>query len=236
VNTGGKDYGDSFIKITPSGVVTDYFTPDVESGLDQSNLDLGSGGVLLLPNQSGPYPHEIISAGKNSTVYVVNRDNMGHYSTSSNAVIQSLAGIFYNYGDLNYEGGNFSSPVYFNGSVYFAPNNNSLWAFQLTNGLLSTTPTSQSAASCAVRGGTMGVSANGNSNGILWSLQSAGTLTPGILHAYSAANLTNEFYNSNMAGTRDSLDIWLKFTAPVIANGKVFITSMGQLTVYGLLP
>jgi hypothetical protein len=235
-NTGGKDYGDSFIKITPSGAVADYFTPDVENGLDQSNLDLGSGGVLLLPDQSGTHPHEMVSAGKNSTVYLLNRDNMGHYAASSNAIIQSITSIFYNYGDLGYEGGNFSSPVYFNGTVYFAPNNNNIWAFQLTNGLLSTSPTSLSPGSYAVRGGTMAISANGNSNGILWSLQSAGTLTPGLLHAYSTVNLTNEFYNSNIAGTRDTLDIWLKFTAPVIANGKVFVTSMSQLTVYGLLP
>jgi hypothetical protein len=231
----GKDYGDCFLKMTPSGVVTDYFSPNVETGLDASNEDLGSGGVLLLPDQSGAHQHEMVSAGKNATVYLVDRDNMGHYNASSNAIVQTLPNIFV-MSENGYEGGNFSSPVYFNGSVYFAPINDYLFAFQLSNGLLSTNPTSLSSVTYSVRGGTMAASANGSTNGILWALQSAGTLTPGVLHAYNPANLTNEFYNSNLAGTRDALDIWLKFTVPVVANGKVFISSMSQLTVYGLLP
>ena len=82
----------------------------------------------------------------------------------------------------------------------------------------------------------MAVSPNGTANGILWALQSTGTLTPGVLHAYNPANVTNEYYNSTQAGTRDTLDIWWKFSVPLVANGKVFISSMSQLTVYGLLP
>lgn len=82
----------------------------------------------------------------------------------------------------------------------------------------------------------MAVSANGNSSGILWALQSRGAVSPGVVYAYDATNLTNELYNSSQAGTRDTLDIWLKFTMPLVANGKVFISSASQLTVYGLLP
>lgn len=109
-------------------------------------------------------------------------------------------------------------------------------SFALTNGLFSTSPTSQSAELYEQRGATMAISANGNTNGILWTLQSYGTTVPGTLHAYDATNLGDELYNSDQAGSRDTLDIWWKFTTPVVANGKVFVTSVSQLTAYGLLP
>ena len=82
----------------------------------------------------------------------------------------------------------------------------------------------------------MAISANGTTNGILWTLQSTGSSSPGILHAYDATNLANELYNSNQAGSRDTLDTWLKFSLPLVANGKVFVAGVSQLTVYGLLP
>jgi hypothetical protein len=233
-NTGGQDYGDCFVKINPSGTVQDYFSPSVQTTLDASNFDLGSGGVLLLPDQPGTYPHEMVSAGKNGTVYLVNRDNMGHYNSGHDTDIQSLVNVFTN--NLGQEGGNFGSPVYFNENVYFAPVQGTVQVFTLTNGLFSTKPTSRSSQIYAERGGTLAISASGNSNGILWALQSNGTTVPGTLHAYNATNLVNELYNSDQAGTRDTLDIWWKFTTPVVANGKVFVTSVGQLTAYGLLP
>lgn len=233
-NTGGNDYGDSFLKLSSSGTVQDYFAPSVQSALDVNNLDLGAGGVLLLPDQSGAHPHEMVSAGKNGTIYLVDRDHMGGFNSSTDQIVQELVNIFQN--NLGIEGGNFSSPVYWNGWIYFAPVQSTVQAFKLTNGLLSTTPTSHSSQTYNGRGGTMSISANGSSNGILWTLQTGGLGVPGILHAYDATNLSNELYNSNQAGTRDALDEWNKFTVPVVANGKVFVTSNSQLTVYGLLP
>ena len=116
-------------------------------------------------------------------------------------------------------------------------------AFTLTNGLLSTSPTSESSvifngktSTFSARGGETAISANGNTNGILWALQSTGDSTPGYLHAYDPANLANEYWNSNQAGTRDQLDPWLKFTVPLVANGRVYVVSQGRLTAYGLLP
>jgi outer membrane protein assembly factor BamB len=176
----------------------------------------------------------MVSAGKNGTVYLVNRDNMGHYNASTDQIIQELVNIFPN--NLGIEGGNFGSPAYFNGRIYFGPVAGAVQAFSLTNGLLSTEPTSQSSEVYPQRGGTMAISASGNTNGILWALQSNGTTAPGTLHAYDATNLGNELYNSDQAGSRDTLDIWWKFTTPVVANGKVYVTSVSQLTVYGLLP
>jgi fibronectin type 3 domain-containing protein len=233
-NTGGNDYGDSFMKLSTTGTVQDYFSPSVQTTLEANNLDLGSGGVLLLPNQPGQFPHEMLSAGKNGTLYLVNRDNMGGFHQSSDQIIQELSGIFPN--NLGIEGGNFSSPVYWNGHVYFAPVGGPAQVFSLTNGLLSTSPTSKSSETYNGRGGTMQISANGSTNGILWTLQTAGAGQPGVLHAYDATNLSNELYNSSQAGTRDQLDEWDKFTIPVVANGKVFVETDDSLTVYGPLP
>jgi len=116
-------------------------------------------------------------------------------------------------------------------------------AFSLTNGLLSTSPTSQSSAifngktsTFSARGGETAISANGNSNGILWALQSNGDSLPGTLHAYDPSNLATEYWNSDQSGTRDQLDPWLKFTLPLVANGHVYVVSQGRLTAFGLLP
>ena len=239
VNTGGIDYGDSIMKLSTSGSVVDYFTPYNQSNLSANNLDLGSAGPVLLVDQTGgPYPHLLVSAGKGGTIYVINRDNMGHYNANEDQVVQELVGALPN-GDA--EVGNFSAPVYFNGYVYFAAVNDSLKAFQLTNGQLSTGPTSQSAAVYPLRGGAFAVSANGNTNGILWAIQTNGASAdnpnaPGVLYAYDATNLADELYDSTESGSRDTMDLAAKFSIPLVANGKVFVGSQSKLTAYGLLP
>ena len=220
-NTGDNDYGDSYVKLSTGGTVQDYFTPSNQATLDSEDLDPTSGGVLLLPDQTGAHPHEMISAGKDGTVYVVDRDNIGHFNSGANKVVQSLVNIFPNTQPDPTSGGNFSSPVYWNGSVYFAPVGGTAQAFKLANGLLSTSPTSQTPQVYGGRGGTMSISANGTSNGILWTLQTGGIGAAGILHAYDATNLSNELYNSNQVASRDALGEWDKFTAPVVANGEV---------------
>ena len=155
--------------------------------------------------------------------------------------MQSLINVFPTGG--SYNTGNYSAPVYFNGSVYFAPVNSQLMQFTMTNGLMSTSPTSKSpetyngkTSTFSARGGEIAASGNGNSNGILWGLQSNGDSTPGTLHAYDPSNLAHEYYTSDQAGTRDQLDPWLKFTIPLVANGRVYVVSSGQLTAFGLLP
>jgi hypothetical protein len=240
-NSGGTDYGDSFIKLSPAGAVLDYFTPKVQAGLYASNLDLGAGGVLLLPDQSGLHPHEVVSASKNATIYLVDRDNMGHYHSNSDQIVQSLVNIFPS--DPINDSGNFGSPVYFNGSIYFCAVSDHIRAFQLSNGLLSTSPTSLSAASFSYPGAMLAASGNGNANGILWAVQRNGLSTPCTLHAYDAGNLTNELYNSDQDGSRDSAGADAKWAIPLVVNGKVYVATqneldvtMNQLTIYGLLP
>jgi hypothetical protein len=228
----GVDYGDSFEKISSSGTVLDYFTPLDQATLATQDLDLGAGGVLLLPDQAGAHPHLAVAAGKDGAIYLVDRENMGHYNPSSNQNLQSLVDIFPN---GTPQPGNFSFPVYFNGYVYFSPISDAIKAFQLTNGFLTTAPTSQSPEVYGYPGGALALSANGDANGILWAVQSSST-SVGVLRAYDATNLPNELYNSNESGSRDTLDLAAKFSTPVIANGKVFIASYSQLTAFGLLP
>jgi len=233
-NTGGVNYGDSFIKLSPSGAVLDSFTPYDEATMSEQDKDLGSAGALLLPDQSGTHPHLMLSAGKTGTVYLIDRDNMGHHNPNNDGqIVQSLIGIFPSGGITN---GNFISPVYFNGSVYFSPIADTLKAFQLSNGLLPTAPTSESVVSYPYPGGPLAISANGNTGGVLWAVQRNGASSPGVLRAYDANDLDTELYNSNQAGARDTLPVGTKFSAPLVANGKVFVSSTGQLTVFGPLP
>jgi hypothetical protein len=233
-DSGGVDYGDSFVKLSPAGVVVDYFTPHNQAALNTANFDLGSSGILLLPDQPGAHPRLALSAGKNETIHMVDRDNMGHFrQANDNQIVQSLVNIFPN---GTPEPGNYNAPVYYNNTVYFGPVNDSVMAFRMTNGLLSVSPTSRTAEIYTYAGGAIAVSANGTNSGILWGVQRNGSVAPGGLRAYDANDLTVQLYNSDQAGTRDTLDVAAKFSVPLIANGKVYIGSMSRLTVYGLLP
>jgi fibronectin type 3 domain-containing protein len=241
-STGGIDYGDSFVKISSGGAVLDYFTPHDQLNMDTGNVDLGAAGLVLLPDQTGTtHPHLLVSAGKNGTVYLVDRDNMGHYNSRDDSqIVQSLVNIF-PFGVT--APGNHSAPVYFNHTVYFAPVDDNILAFTLANGLLSPSPTSRTPAPAfAFPGGSLAISANGNTNGILWAVRRNETTTfdadqtnPGVLHAYDAANLGTELYNSDQSGPRDTLSAPAKYNMPVVANGKVFIATTSSLIVYGLL-
>ena len=237
VNTGGRDYGDSVMRISPSGTVVDYFTPHDQANMSNTNIELGSAGPVLLVDQTtGPFPHLLITAGKNGTIYVVNRDSMGHYNANNdNQIVQSLVNALLN-SDADH--GNYSSPVFFNGYVYFCAINDALKAFQLTNGLLSTSPTSHSAVMYPNRGGSFAISANGTSNAILWAMQDNSFNTPnnGVLRAYDATNLNNELYDTGQNASRDALDVANKFSIPLVANGKVYVVSQTQFIAYGLLP
>ena len=233
-NTGGVDYGDSIVKLNSSGTVLDYFTPYNQAMLDATDADVGSSGLVLLPDQTGTYAHVLIGAGKQGVIYSVNRDGMGKYNAASNQNIQSLAGLS--------SSGLFGSPAYWNGNVYFAAWNDYLRAFQVTNGMVA--QTSHSSVTLAFPGATPSVSSNGTSDGIVWIIQenvpndTVITSPPtAVLRAYDATNLANELYDSTQAaGSRDAAGGAVKFAVPTVANGKVYIGNSNQVTVYGLLP
>jgi hypothetical protein len=178
----------------------------------------------------------MVSAGKDGAIYLVDRDAMGHYNGTTNTNIQTLPNIFPN---GTPEPGNFTAPVYFGGYVFFGPLNDTIQAFTLSNGLLSTSPTLRSSETFPDRGGALAVSASSaTANGILWAVQRSGS-APGVLRAYdisaSGSGQLAEIYNSDQAGPRDTLGVAAKFVPPVVVNGKVFVGGTAQLTIYGLL-
>jgi hypothetical protein len=226
------DFGDSIVKLPGRGIFApvDYFTPYNEANLAANDEDVGSGAVLLLPDQTRPHVHELIEAGKEGTIYVVDRDDMGHFNPHNNSqIVQNIPGRI---------GGLYSTPTYWNGNVYFGGTYDTLKAFSLTNGLLSTSPTSQSAVTFGFPGPTPSVSANGSTNAIVWALQTDVTLNDGneVLYAYDATNLNNELYDTTQNSQRDNLGGAVKFATPTIANGRVYVGAAQQLNVLGVIP
>jgi hypothetical protein len=233
-NTGGADYGDSIVKLNASGTVLDYFTPYNQATLDAADLDVGSSGVVLLPDQTGTYAHVLVSSSKQGIIYSVNRDGMGKFNAAGNQNIQSLAGLS--------SRGLFGSPAYWNGYMYFAAWNDYVKAFQVTNGMVA--QTSHSSVVLAFPGATPTISSNGTGNGIVWIIEEdvpnntvIANPPTAVLRAYDATNLAIELYDSTQAaGNRDAAGGAVKFAVPTIANGKVYLGNSNQLTVYGLLP
>jgi hypothetical protein len=233
-DTGGKDYGDSVVKLTLDSTglsASDYFTPFNQQFLFDHDIDLGSSGFVLLPDQSGTVPHLGVTAGKEGRVYLLNRDDLGKFHSGDDSqIVQSLPDAV-GTGDLNAGGRrNKSTAVYWNGNVYYGGSDDFLKQFRLNNGVLSTPPAAQTTTqfgySC-----TMSLSANGSSNGILWALASGDD----VLHAYDATNVANELYNSDQAGTRDNFGRVVRFNPPTVANGKVYVAGDKQFTIFGLL-
>jgi hypothetical protein len=215
-----------------NGQYVDSFTPDTQAVLDATDGDLGSGGAMILPDQPGAYKHLIVGAGKDTNIYMVDRDNMGKFNSGSNSqIVQELQSAL--------GGESLSQPAYWNGFVYFSAFGDSVKAFTISNGLLSTTPVSKTAVLSSVNALASPnpiVSSNGTSNGILWLVGLAGTGETGTLYAYDATNLTREFYNSSQVASRDAMGLASKFAPVTVVNGKVYVPAKTKLLIYGLLP
>jgi outer membrane protein assembly factor BamB len=227
-----QDYGNSFLKISTAGgtlSIADYFTMYNEVAESAADQDLGSGGAMLLPDlmdSAGTVRHLVIGAGKDGNIYVVSRDSMGKFNATGNSQIwQQVSG--------GVASGIFSTPAYFNGMVYYGDVGATLKAFKLTSAKLAAAPQSQSAAQFASPGTAPSVSANGTSNAIVWAHENT---NPAVLHAFDAANLAQEIYNSNQApGNRDQFGAGNKFITPTVADGKVFVGTTAGVAVFGLL-
>jgi hypothetical protein len=224
------DYGNAFMKVSTANgklAVADYFNSSntvMESDDDQ---DLGSGGVLLLPDQTdskGQVHQLAVGAGKDSSIYVVDRNDMGKFNSVSNNIYQQLPGAL--------AAGEWGMPAWFNETVYYGGPSDVLKAFSVVNAQLQTTPPTRSSTVFAYPGTTPSVSANGTQNGIVWAVENSSN---GVLHAYDAANLGHELYNSNQAANgRDSFAD-NKFITPVVVNGKVYVGTPTGVIVFGLL-
>jgi hypothetical protein len=168
--------------------------------------------------------HLVVGAGKDGNIYLVDRDNMGKYNAVGNSIWQQVSGQL---------SGVYSSPAYFNGTLYYSGAGESLKAFPFSNAKLATTATSQSITQFTYPGTSPAVSANGTSNGIVWTHENT---SPAVLHAYDASNLTHELYNSSQAANnRDHFGAGNKFITPTIADGKVFVGTQNSVAVFGLL-
>ena len=227
------DFGNSFMKVSTTGNVlaaADYFAAyDLQSESD-ADQDLGSGGAMLLPDlvdANGTTRHLAVGAGKDTNIYVVDRDNMGKFNASSNnAVYQEIPN--------GLGGGAFSMAALFNNTVYYAGVGDYLKAFPITNALLATTPAAESANTFAYPGATPSVSSSGSQNGIIWTVENQGGA--GVLHAYNPASLGTELYDSNQAANSRDHFSDNKFITPMIANGKVYVGTPTSVAVFGLLP
>ena len=228
------DYGDDLVRLDlTNGVptVTDSFTPFNQQSLAANDEDTGSGGVLVLPDQTGGGPqHLLIQAGKEGRIFLVDRDNMGGYNPSQDAIVQEIPAAPATTG---YQiGGVWGMPAYWNGNVYFWASQDSLKAFSFTNGFLSPTPTSQSAEVSGFPGPMLTVSANGNANGIVWTIESSAQGSA-ILMAHDALNVATLLYSSNQNPSRDDPGPAVKFAVPTVANGKVYVGAAYQVSVFG---
>jgi len=224
-----NDCGNCFAKITSTAplALLDYFTPLNTVAESDSDTDFGSGGELLLPDvvdSGGNARHLAIGAGKDANIYVVDRDNMGKFNSSADNIYQTITGQL--------AGGVYSKPSYFNGTVYFGAVGDFIKAFPITNGMLATSPSSQSAHNFPFPGATPTISASGTTNGIVWVVENRSPAA--VLHAYDATNLSNELYNSDQAsGGKDSFSN-NKFISPIVANGKVYVGTASSVAVFGL--
>jgi len=227
----GQDFGNSFLKISNASAglkVLDYFTMFNEVAESNGDQDLGSGGAMLLPDltdSTNTVRHLMVGAGKDGNLYVVDRDSMGKFSATANNNYQTLTGVL--------TGGIWSTPAYFNGTVYYGNVSGTLKAFAASSAKLGATPQSQSATSFTYPGTAPSVSANGTANGIVWAHENS---NPGVLHAYDATNLAHEIYNSNQAAAnRDQFGAGNKYITPIVADGKVFVGTSNSVAVFGLL-
>lgn len=243
----GPDYGDCFLRLTPQLQVTAYFSPTDQDSDDANDLDFGSGGAtVLLSPTGGPIKHLAIGGGKDGVLYVLNGDTLG--GAGDSFAVQMI----------NLNAAIFSHPAFWNNTLYIGPVGGSLqaYAYSNTTGLFTTTSTTQSKSTYAWPGANPSVSSAGASgDAVIWAIDSSANCTlnrpcgPAVLHAYAAADLSNELWNSSLSAT-DAAGNAVKFTVPLIANGKVYIgtrgnntggaagstTISGEVDVYGLKP
>ncbi len=223
------DYGNAFMKLSTSKslAVADYFEMKNESQENGTDTDFGSGGTLVLPDLkdgAGTAWHLAVGAGKDGNLYIVNRDSMGKFSATANNIYQEIPGAL--------PGGVWAMPAYFNNMIYYGPVGSPILAFQFSKARLQAGPVAQSSTPFDYPGTTPSISANNNTNGIVWATENT---SPGVLHAYDATNL-KEIYNTNQAaGSRDHFGIASKFATPTIANGKVYVNTITGVGVFGLL-
>ena len=249
-DTGGSDYAESVLHMSFANGqfnVLDWFSPFNRACLDRTDLEVGSGGVALLPPaEVGGGLSLAVVISKEGRLYLLNRANLGKFNSTADQVVQefmvgadtcnsSTTGAASDGTGWQRLYGNVS---YWNGNLYMAASNAPLEQFSIGNintDPINTTPV-VAGSSTYVRGGNTVVSSNGNTNGIVWMYEKTSN-GDAILHAYDAMNIGTELWNSQMNATRDALNTGGEaFQFPIVIDGKVFATSGQDLNEYALLP
>ncbi len=225
---GISEFGDSFLKLSTGNGLTlsSFFTPSNQNALNGNDGDLGAGGAAILVDQpTGSVPHLVVGGGKEGKLYVLNRDSLGG-NNDANAVQSFSVG-----------NGIYSTAAFWQNNLYIAPLQGHLLALGLNpaSGMFTTSPSSQSSTGYGFPGATPSVSSQGSTNGVVWTLERPDPLAGAILHAYDATNLATELWNSTNNGA-DQAGPDVKFTVPTIANGKVYVGTATEISVYGLSP
>src|SRR3984885_7161709 len=252
--------GESMIKLSPTLQLLDYFTPYNASSLTAGDMDLASAGLILIPNTN-----YVLGGGKEGVLYLTNTNDLGGFNASTDQVRQEFQAIYgletsHIHGSPSYFDSDVNGPT-----VYVWGENDVLrsFFFNSTTGYLNTTPWATSTITApatnndgAMPGGFTSISANGNSNGILWAStpyngNAAGNSNPsfagdglvqGVLYAFNADTL-NPLWSDKDNDGRDEIGLFGKYTPPMVANGKVYVPNFGpvgttdgsgNLVVYGL--
>ena len=248
-NSGGTDYGDSVLRFHGNLSVQDYFAPMDQACRLTNDVDLGSGGPILLPKQSGSVPNELVIAGKGgdpcdpsgtAPIYLLNQDNLGKYDAKQDQIVETVSGSAHGYwSNPAYWQGQTATNLYMAGLVSESGKGDYLKMYSVSQGLLSSSPVAQSTNTFMI-GATPSISARGTSNGIVWVIERSEQMIipghlPAILYAYDATNISTMLYSSAQVPSRDQGGCAEKFQVPTIANGKVYVSTQNELDVFGLL-
>jgi hypothetical protein len=206
---GVNNFSMSFIKLSGNLSVQDFATPSDWQSLSGSDLDLGSGGPVLLP------PHYVVGIGKNGTMYLADINYMGHVGNFTQSFAAGSQGDTIG-----------KSPVYWQGPnlqyLFALHANNPTKAFEFTGSNIITAPLGTSSFPQNDRCGGISLSANGTSNGILWEIGSDSKM-----RAYDAVNFPKVLWTG-------SVGTYAKMNCPTVANGKVYVGTASNLGVWGL--
>jgi hypothetical protein len=226
--SGGRDYGDSVLKLDGSSLaIRDYFTPHDQDRISEADTDVGSSGPTLLPDQPGPHRHLLLQPTKDSTIYVIDRDNMGKYHRDRDDLVQII----------HMPGVGLGAMACWNGHAFFAANGDYLRSYAVKNGQL--VPGESSTTKFIASGATPSISANGNKNAIVWAISTktwnGPDNQPAVLYAFDATKLGQPIYTSEQNSQRDRAAMATRFVIPVVVNGRVYFAARGEVEVYGLL-
>jgi uncharacterized repeat protein (TIGR03806 family) len=235
-HTNGVDFGDTLLRLSTTNTgstnllaVADYFTPFDQATLEVQDNDLGASGQLLLPDSLGTaaHPHLLIGVGKSGKVYLVDRDNLGHWQSGSDSqIVQSFSS----------GGGMWSPPVFWNNLLFLQPSGSAMKSFSVSNGYVNPTAVATAPVSFGASQGSPVISANGTNSGIVWVLNNnnGNPGSPGALYALNAMNISQLLWSSQQAAARDSTGPGVKMTTPMVAGGRVYVGGQYMLSVYGV--